>query len=997
MHFATLLRARLMKEGRLRPGRTGSRQRNTRVLLGLEKLEVRTVPTFLAPVVFAAGAGPAASVVGDFNNDGRPDVIVTNSGSATVSTLLGNGDGTFQAPVSSPTGLSPQAIIAADFNGDGRLDVATSQGGSGLDVLYGNGDGTFQAPIVIPTGAYLNHLAEGDIDGNGTPDIVGSSTGYGGTIFVYKDLGGIYSAAGSYSGGLGAFDVDLADFNHDGKLDLVEANTLTNDVRTYQGNGDGTFGVGRSFSTGTGVTRLALGDFNRDGNPDIVAAGSTMSVLLGNPDGTFQAPSLYPGLTGQTDMQAADFNGDGNLDLIESNGRAELGRGDGSFYAANANAGVAGNTASVGDFNGDGAPDVAFTSSSTGSVTVLTNAANDASMLGGAVGLVISSPDVATAGAPFTVTVTAVDAAGNVVPNFVGTVGLANARIGFVAQATSYTFTAADAGTHTLVNVETLTKAGLQQFTVTSPLLPTASRTVTVSAANATRFTVEGPATTAAGAATSVTVKAYDAYGNVATGYAGTVRLASSDVQAGLPAIYGFGAADAGVHNFAVTLRTAGSQSVNATDTSNGTVLGTATGIAVTPSVAVSLRLVGGGGPIGSPSLVNATALDTYGNAATGYGGTLHLATTDPNATVSADVAVANGVATFTVNSLTLGAQTLTVNDVASPAMAATESVVNTPGLGVKFVVTPLAAAVAGVSQSFQVTVYDNYGNVATGYRGFVSVGSSDPQMVGVGYYNFTTTDAGVHAFAVSMRTAGTQSLTVSDHYTPAMRFSQTGIAIAPAAASSLSFTALHGTTAGVAQAMTVTLRDAYGNIATGYRGTINLVSSDAQAVLPAAYAFTAADAGVHTFTVTFKSAGSQLITVTDAANAPLTSTQKDLPVTAAAMSGFVLRAPSNVTAGMAFSLTVTAVDAYGNPITGYLGKVHFSGPSGIPIDYTFTAADVGTHVFSVTLTATGTQTIGVQDMVAGSLKGNVAVSVKTSSTSGGGTGGGGGGGGKAA
>ena len=300
MNFATFLRARRVMDGKFRPRRKASRQRNTLFHLGLEALEERTVLTFLAPVGFAAGASPVASVVGDFNKDGRPDVVVTNSGAATVSTFPGNGDGTFRSPVSSPTGAGPQAIIAADFNGDGNLDVATSQGTSGIDVLYGNGDGTFRAPIAVPTGAYLNHLAEGDVDGDGRVDIVGSSTGYGGTIFVHKNMGGgVYSIGGSYSGGLGAFDVDLGDFNDDGKLDIIEANTLTYDVRTYQGNGDGTFGVGRSFTTGTPATRMTVGDFNRDGNLDFAVAGTTMSVVLGNGDGTFRPPGLHAGLTGQ--------------------------------------------------------------------------------------------------------------------------------------------------------------------------------------------------------------------------------------------------------------------------------------------------------------------------------------------------------------------------------------------------------------------------------------------------------------------------------------------------------------------------------------------------------------------------------------------------------------------------------------------------------------------------------------------------------------------------
>ncbi len=981
MNFATLLGLKRNQGETPQRRHKANRRRDLRLRLGLERLEVRTVPTFLAPVTFAVGSTPVASVVGDFNGDGRVDVVVTGGATGTVKTLLSNGDGTFQAPISSPAGLSPQAIVTADFNGDGKLDVAASQSPSGIDILYGNGDGTFQPPIVVPTGAYLNHLAVGDVNGDGLPDIVGSSTGYGGTIFVYKNMGGgVYTPGGSYSGGLGAFDVELADFNHDGKLDIIEANTLTMDVRIYQGNGDGTFGLGRSLSTNTSATRLAIGDFNRDGNLDFVAVGSTMSVMLGNSDGTFRVPALYPGLVGQTDVQVADFNGDGIPDLVESNGLVELGRGDGSFYAVNANPGATGSTVAVGDFNGDGAPDAAFTATATSSLTVLTNAANDSAMLGGAVGLVVTSQDVVNAGVPFTVTVSAVDANGNVVPNFTGTVGLTNSSTLNAAQAISYTFTAADAGVHTLG--ATMTKSGLQPLTVTSPLLPSGVKTITVMGAAATHFSVTGPATAAAGVPASVTVTALDAFGNLSNGYVGSIRFTSIDARASLPANYTFSLADAGTHAFPVTFVTAGSQTVTAIDATVATMLGATTAITVTPASAVSLRLAGGGGPIGSPTLVTATALDTYGNVDVNYTGTLHLTTTDANSTVSADVATVNGVGTFTVNSLTLGAQTLNVVDVARSAMAANLAVVNTPGLGAKFVVTSLSASVAGTSQSFKVTVYDNYGNISTGYRGVVQISGSDARMNGAGYYSFTAADSGAHTFTVAFTTAGTQSLTLTDYYTPAINFSQTGIAVTASSATSLAFTPIQGVVAGTAQSVTVTLRDAYGNIATGYRGTVLITSSDTLATLPAAYTFTAADAGSHTFSITYKSSGGQTLVVQDTVNTLyLTSSVRDVLITASTMTGFAFRAPSNATAGLAFSVNVSAVDVYGNAIIGYRGKIHFTGASGggnlLPADFTFTAADSGSHNFSITFTSTGTLTLGVADVANGAFNGQTQVVVK--------------------
>jgi len=115
-------------------------------------------------------------------------------------------------------------------------------------------------------------------------------------------------------------------------------------------------------------------------------------------------------------------------------------------------------------------------------------------------------------------------------------------------------------------------------------------------------------------------------------------------------------------------------------------------------------------------------------------------------------------------------------------------------------------------------------------------------------------------------------------------------------------------------------------------------------------------------------------------------------------MAGFAFRAPSNATAGVAFSVSLSAVDAFGNTVTGYTGTVHFTGPSGsgnlLPTDYTFTAADAGVHVFSFTLSSTGTQTINVADTLNNKLKGSFSISVKTGTTStgGGGTATGGGG-----
>src|SRR5262249_35176028 len=107
--------------------------------LCVEALEDRTVPSFLAPVASPAASPPVSVAVADFNTDAIPDLL-TNDGGTSV--LLGKGDGTFQAPKNSGIGGSAHAI--GDFNGDGKLDVVTG-GGDLLVVLLGNGDGSFRS------------------------------------------------------------------------------------------------------------------------------------------------------------------------------------------------------------------------------------------------------------------------------------------------------------------------------------------------------------------------------------------------------------------------------------------------------------------------------------------------------------------------------------------------------------------------------------------------------------------------------------------------------------------------------------------------------------------------------------------------------------------------------------------------------------------------------------------------------------------------------------
>jgi hypothetical protein len=295
-------------------------------------------------------------------------------------------------------------------------------------------------------------------------------------------------------------------------------------------------------------------------------------------------------------------------------------------------------------------------------------------------------------------------------------------------------------------------------------------------------------------------------------------------------------------------------------------------------------------------------------------------------------------------------------------------------------------AVSAGVSQTssvaFNVTVTarDGVGVTQNGYRGKVHFTSSDLAAVLPADYTFTVSDAGTHVFSVILKTAATQSVTATDTVTASLHGSQTGIVVA---AGALSKFVVSGMTtpriAGSTGNIRVTATDTSGNRIQSYRGTIHLTSSDAQAKLPANYTFTVADAGTHVFsgTLTLKTAGTQSVTATDTVTATIKGSQTGIVVTPAALSKLVVSGlGSPRPAGIAGSLRVTATDAYGNRIVGYLGTIHLTSTdtaAKLPANYTFVVADAGTHVFSanVTLKTKGTWSITATDTVTATLKGS--------------------------
>ena len=325
-----------------------------------------------------AGSNPTSAAVGDFNGDGKLDLVVANAGSKNVSILLGNGDGSFKAPLNFGA-PAPQSVAVGDFNGDGKLDVAVANLATGnISIRLGNGDGTLRAPVNYATGDSPNSIAVTDFNGDGKLDLAvvngGNNTGVSSVSILLGNGNGTFHPVAKYVVSFGN-SVAVGDFNRDGKLDLAVANFGSSSVGVFLGNGDGTFNVPMNFGA-PGPVSVAVGDFNRDGNLDLVTANivsntglSNVSVLLGKGDGTFQPAVNYGAGSNPSAVAVGDFNGDGKLDLAVANlggyGNVSsvsmiLGNGNGSFQATTEYIGVGSNPSSlaVGDFNSDGRLDM---------------------------------------------------------------------------------------------------------------------------------------------------------------------------------------------------------------------------------------------------------------------------------------------------------------------------------------------------------------------------------------------------------------------------------------------------------------------------------------------------------------------------------------------------------------------------------------------------------------------------------------------------------------
>ena len=346
--------------------------------------------SYTASVDLTSGQHPDFVIVADFNMDGKPDIAVSTPNA--VSVFLNQGGNVFSAPIDTAVQGSTYLgnMVSGDFNGDGKSDllIAPVSGTESVIVLLGNGDGTFTQGQTVPNSFSFLLGRVADVNSDGHLDLIACGNGNMGVVLGNGD--GTFQAENFLPNGPmpNSFDgCDVADFNSDGKLDILGANFTSDpsNLDVFLGDGTGGFSAPTTLPSGNPEpVSISAADFNGDGKPDVLVGfqGSTAAILLNNGNGTFGSPFVIYGTENSqsqgTTVLAADLNQDGKPDAIVSDYSIGV-----LTIKLNSGAGITAQSQSftytlapglsslaVGDLNGDGILDIAVTNIKTNEIKV---------------------------------------------------------------------------------------------------------------------------------------------------------------------------------------------------------------------------------------------------------------------------------------------------------------------------------------------------------------------------------------------------------------------------------------------------------------------------------------------------------------------------------------------------------------------------------------------------------------------------------------------------
>lgn len=276
--------------------------------------------TFTVETINSACSSSASPALGDFNLDGNLDFAGVGEfdGVEAIGVCLNNGDGTFTAGGHFDQGIQHGLTLAGDFNNDGKLDIVTSDE-HGFSVLLNSGDANFESGIPTAVSANLPTFVASDFNNDGKDDIA-ALTSSGVAVFLGKG-DGTFEAPKLTALPIAGTEMLVADLNLDGKHDLILA-TGTN-LTVLLGKGDGTFQPAVSYPLHGGpLTQPVIADFNRDGHLDIAIGVTTsvnhvdlVDVFFGDGTGKLTGPTTFRVGGPLSALATADFNGDKKPDL----------------------------------------------------------------------------------------------------------------------------------------------------------------------------------------------------------------------------------------------------------------------------------------------------------------------------------------------------------------------------------------------------------------------------------------------------------------------------------------------------------------------------------------------------------------------------------------------------------------------------------------------------------------------------------------------------------